>query len=197
MTDSENTFKSAKSAGCIEVICGSMFSGKTEELMRRLNLALIKNLDVHIFKPQIDTRYAQHAIVSHNQKTMPCTAIPTSTEILKFKKDQQVIAIDEAQFFDRDLPHVCNTLANAGIRVVVAGLDMDFRGHPFGPIPALMAIADDVTKLQAVCVRCGKPALYSFRFTGGTTQILLGETNAYEPRCRNCYHNYSTKSHSL
>ncbi|RYZ96392.1 MAG: thymidine kinase [Sphingobacteriaceae bacterium] len=182
-------FPGTKNETCanVEVICGSMFSGKTEELIRRLNHAIIAKLTVQIFKPIIDTRYDEHAIVSHNGNSIPCIAIAQSTDILQLYTDAQVVAIDEAQFFDNSLPQVCNTLANKGVRVIVAGLDMDFKGIPFDPIPAVMAIAEFVTKLHAVCVKCGNPALYSYRIVPGDDKIMLGETESYEPRCRNCY----------
>lgn len=184
----EDIFKRVtETGGSIEVICGSMFSGKTEELMRRLNRARIARLDVQIFKPKTDIRYDEHAIVSHNLQSFPCVAIDNSASILLLYNDEHVVAIDEAQFFDADLPEVCNTLANKGVRVIVAGLDMDFKGRPFGPMPAIMAIAESVTKLHAVCVRCGNPALNSYRLVPGDDKILLGETETYEPRCRNCY----------
>jgi thymidine kinase len=169
-----------------------MFSGKTEELIRRLSRARIAKLSVQIYKPKTDTRYDEHAVVTHNAKSFPCVAIDNSASILLLYNDEQVVAIDEAQFFDADLPEVCNTLANKGVRVIVAGLDMDFKGRPFGPMPAVMAIAESVTKLHAVCVRCGNPALYSYRIVAGEDKIMLGETDTYEPRCRNCYNTFIT-----
>ncbi|MEO6149259.1 MAG: thymidine kinase [Mucilaginibacter sp.] len=190
MVHTGDTFKRInEGGGSIEVICGSMFSGKTEELIRRLNRARIARLDVQIFKPKTDTRYDENAIVSHNLRSFPCVAIDNSASILLLHKNEPVIAIDEAQFFDDALPDVCNTLANKGIRVIVAGLDMDFKGRPFGPVPAIVAIAEWVTKLHAVCVQCGQPALYSYRLVEGDEKIMLGETESYEPRCRNCYNN--------
>ncbi len=190
MVFNEEIFKrKSEKGGSIEVICGSMFSGKTEELLRRLNRARFAKLDIQIFKPKTDTRYDENAVVSHNMQTFPCVAIDNSASILLFYDNEQVVAIDEAQFFDADLVEVCNTLANRGVRVIVAGLDMDFKGRPFGPIPALMAVAESVTKLHAVCVNCGNPALYSYRLTPAQDRILLGETEHYEPRCRNCYLN--------
>jgi thymidine kinase len=174
--------------GSIEVICGSMFSGKTEELIRRLNRARIARLKVEIFSPKSDTRFAENALVSHNSSSTPSTPVENSSSILLLGSDVPVIGIDEAQFFDDDLPGVCNTLANKGVRVIVAGLDMDFKGRPFGPMPAIMAMAESVTKLHAVCVRCGNPALYSYRLVPDNTRILLGEKESYEPRCRVCYH---------
>jgi len=164
-----------------------MFSGKTEELIRRLKRAEIAKLKVEIFKPATDTRYDETAVVSHNYNTISATAVDHSAEILLLSADTQVVGIDEAQFFDDGLPEVCNTLANKGIRVIVAGLDMDFAGQPFGPVPALMAIAELVTKVNAVCVRCGNPAMYSFRRVASEARILLGEKESYEPRCRVCF----------
>jgi len=164
-----------------------MFSGKTEELIRRLKRAEIAKLKVEIFKPATDTRYDETAVVSHNYNTISATAVDHSAEILLLSADTQVVGIDEAQFFDDGLPEVCNTLANRGIRVIVAGLDMDFAGQPFGPVPALMAIAELVTKVNAVCVRCGNPAMYSFRRVASEARILLGEKESYEPRCRVCF----------
>ncbi|GAA4339848.1 thymidine kinase [Mucilaginibacter gynuensis] len=188
MVFTEDIFKRKnETGGSVEVICGSMFSGKTEELIRRLNRARIARLSVQIFKPKTDTRYDENAIVSHSALSFPCVAIDNSASILLFYNGEHVVAIDEAQFFDADLVEVCNTLAAKGVRVIVAGLDMDFKGRPFGPMPAVMAIAESVTKLHAVCVRCGNPALYSYRIVPGEDKILLGETESYEPRCRNCY----------
>lgn len=165
-----------------------MFSGKTEELLRRLRRAQIAKLNVEIFKPKTDTRYDENAVVSHDLNSIQSTPVETSSAILLLDANTQVVGIDEAQFFDEDLPEVCNKLAQKGIRVIVAGLDMDFQGKPFGPIPALMAIAELVTKVNAVCVRCGSPAMYSFRTVASESKILLGEKDSYEPRCRRCYH---------
>lgn len=174
--------------GSIEVVCGSMFSGKTEELIRRLNRARIARLKVEIFSPKADTRFAENAVVSHNSNSIASTPVENASSILLLGSDVHVIGIDEAQFFDDELPDVCNVLANKGIRVIVAGLDMDFKGRPFGPMPAIMAIAESVTKLHAVCVRCGNPALYSYRLVPSNARVLLGEKESYEPRCRICYH---------
>jgi len=149
--------------GSIEAICGSMFSGKTEELIRRLNRARIARLKVEIFSPKADVRFAENALVSHNSNSIPSTPVESASAILLLGSDVDVIGVDEAQFFDEELPSVCNVLANKGIRVIVAGLDMDFKGDPFGPMPTIMAIAESVTKLHAVCVRCGNPAMYSYR----------------------------------
>lgn len=173
--------------GSIEVICGSMFSGKTEELIRRLNRARIAKLKVEIFSPKADTRYGEEAIISHNANKITSTPVDTASAILLLASDAHVIGVDEAQFFDDELPDVCTALANRGIRVIVAGLDMDFKGRPFGSMPTLMAIAESVTKLQAVCVRCGNPAQYSYRLVHDNSKILLGEKESYEPRCRACY----------
>lgn len=188
MVFNEDIFKRvSETGGSIEVICGSMFSGKTEELLRRLNRARIARLDVQIFKPKTDTRYDENAVVTHNMQSFPCIAIDNSASILLLYNNEHVVAIDEAQFFDSSLTEVCNTLANRGVRIIVAGLDMDFKGRPFGPMPELMAVAESVTKLHAVCVRCGNPALNSYRLVAGDDKIVLGETETYEPRCRNCY----------
>jgi thymidine kinase len=184
----ENIFKQkSEFGGSIEAVCGAMFSGKTEELIRRLNRARIARLTVEIFSPKNDTRYLENALVSHNANSIPSILVDSSSSILLLADDVQVIGIDEAQFFDADLPEVCNKLANNGVRVIVAGLDMDFRGQPFGPMPTIMAIAELVTKLQAVCEQCGSPATYSYRLVPGESKILLGEKESYEPRCRVCY----------
>jgi thymidine kinase len=173
--------------GSIEVICGSMFSGKTEELIRRLRRAQIAKLQVEIFKPKTDTRYDETAVVSHDLNSIHSTPVDHSSAILLYGSNSQIVGIDEAQFFDDELPEVCVKLANKGVRVIIAGLDMDFAGKPFGPIPALMAIADEVTKVHAVCVKCGGPALFSYRLVENQTQLLLGEKESYEPRCRVCF----------
>lgn len=174
--------------GSIEVICGSMFSGKTEELIRRLRRAEFAKLPLKIFKPYIDTRYATNQVVSHDFNKINSTTVKHSSEIIALSSQIQVVGIDEAQFFDNELPSVCSLLANQGIRVIVAGLDMDYLGNPFGPIPQLMAISEHVTKVHAVCVICGAPANFSFRTAHHEDQILLGERNFYEPRCRSCYY---------
>jgi thymidine kinase len=173
--------------GWIEVICGSMFSGKTEELIRRLKRARIAHMKTEIFKPAIDTRYAVAEVVSHDERSVPSTPIGNSQEILLLSQDMDVVGIDEAQFFDAELPFVCDQLALQGMRVIVAGLDMDFRGNPFGPMPALLAKADYITKLHAICVCCGHIASYSYRKVPSKSQLLLGEAESYEPRCRTCY----------
>jgi thymidine kinase len=185
---SEDVFKRKnESGGGIEVICGSMFSGKTEELIRRLNRARFAKLTVHLFKPKLDVRYDENDVVSHNSTIAASTPVNKSSDILKLAGHTQVIGIDEAQFFDNKLPEVCTKLANAGIRVIIAGLDMDFKGRPFGPMPVLMAIAESVTKVHAVCVRCGNQATYSYRLVPSKEKVLLGEKESYEPRCRICF----------
>ena len=173
--------------GRIEVICGSMFSGKTEELIRRLRRAKFAKQKVEIFKPAIDVRYSEEDVVSHDQKHITSTPIDSSASILLLAGDIDVVGIDEAQFFDDGLVDVCNELANRGVRVIVAGLDMDFKGVPFGPMPALCAIADEVTKVHAICVRCGALAYVSHRKVPGDRRVMLGETQEYEPLCRECY----------
>ncbi|WP_295674303.1 thymidine kinase [uncultured Mucilaginibacter sp.] len=190
MVFNEDVFKrKSEFGGSIEVVCGSMFSGKTEELIRRLNRARIARLKVEIFSPKADTRYLENALVSHNANSIPSTPVENASSLLLLASDVNVVGIDEAQFFDAELPDVCNVLANKGVRVIVAGLDMDFKGQPFGPMPLMMAMADSVTKLQAVCVRCGNPAMYSYRLVPDDNKIMLGEMESYEPRCRICYHN--------
>lgn len=173
--------------GWVEVICGSMFSGKTEELIRRLNRARIAKQRVEIFKPQIDTRYSDTDVVSHNENSIQSIPVQSSSQILLYMNDVDVIGIDEAQFLDADLPSVCNHLASKGIRVIVAGLDMDFKGNPFGPIPALLATSEFVTKVHAICVRCGDLAQYSHRTASSQKLVMLGEMDSYEPLCRRCY----------
>lgn len=169
------------------MICGSMFSGKTEELIRRLRRAELAMQQVEIFKPHIDTRYADEEVVSHDQRSIGSTVVQNASEILVQLKDFDVVGIDEAQFFDDKLPDVCDVLANNGIRVVVAGLDMDFNGRPFGPMPELLARAEFVTKVHAICMECGELAVYSHRKTEQEELVVLGETNNYEPLCRSCY----------
>jgi thymidine kinase len=173
--------------GWIEVICGSMFSGKTEELIRRLKRARIANLKVEIFKPALDTRYHEQQIVSHDENAILSTPIDNSQTILLLANEVDVVGIDEAQFFDDQLPEVCDQLAASGTRVIVAGLDMDYTGKPFGQIPFLLSKADYITKLHAICVNCGNIASYSFRKSAGGGQLLLGEKDLYEPRCRQCF----------
>ena len=176
-----------KDAGWIEVICGSMFSGKTEELIRRLRRAQIAKMPTIIFKPRIDSRYSENHIVSHNQLKMESFVVESSDQILKLAENASVVAIDEAQFFDHSILDVCKTLASNGKRVVVAGLDTDYRGVPFGPMPQLMCEADYLDKLRAICVQCGNPATYTQRTSSDTGQVVIGELDKYEARCRNCY----------
>ncbi len=174
--------------GRIEVICGSMFSGKTEELIRRLKRAKFARQKVEIFKPALDTRYSDVEVVSHDSNHIISTPIESSASILLLATDVDVVGIDEAQFFDSEIVEVCNELARRGTRVIIAGLDMDFRCQPFGPMPALMAIADQVTKVHAICVKCGNLAYVSHRLVSNDKQVLLGEKMEYEPLCRECYH---------
>lgn len=180
--------------GSIEVICGSMFSGKTEELIRRLKRAQYARLNVEIFKPSVDKRYDEKLVVSHDSNSIPSTPVENSSAILLLSSATQVVGIDEAQFFDDGLSEVCVKLANNGIRVIIAGLDMDYKGQPFGPIPSLMAIAEHVTKVHAVCMQCGAPANYSYRLIADIQTVLLGEKEAYEPRCRQCYYQLDRKN---
>lgn len=183
----ENKVNKQKSAGWIEVICGSMFSGKTEELIRRLKRAKFAKQKVEIFKPQVDTRYSEEEVVSHDANSITSTPVPSSSNILLLANDVEVVGIDEAQFFDDNLPEVCNQLANSGVRVIVAGLDMDFKGRPFGPMPHLLAIAEYVTKVHAICMKTGKLANYSHRVTQGDKLVQLGEKESYEPLSRDAY----------
>lgn len=174
--------------GWIEVVCGCMFSGKTEELIRRLKRAKIAEMKVEVFKPKIDTRYDETSIVSHDTTSVLAQPVGHSSKLLEISADTTVVAVDEAQFFDEDLPAVCQELALRGIRVIVAGLDMDYRGVPFGPMPALLAVAEYVTKVHAICVHCGNLATHSYRLAEEDSVVLLGEKGQYEPRCRSCYH---------
>jgi thymidine kinase len=183
----ENIKQSAQKRGWIEVVCGSMFSGKTEELIRRLRRAQFAKQKVEIFKPQIDTRYHEEKVVSHQGNEIMSTPVPASSNILLLANDVDVIGIDEAQFFDMELVNVCKQLADSGVRVIVAGLDMDFKGNPFGPMPDLLACAEYVTKVHAICMNCGSLAHISHRKTTDTNLVLLGETDSYEPLCRDCY----------
>ena len=169
------------------MICGSMFSGKTEELIRRLNRAKIARQRVEIYKPVIDNRYDEEKVVSHDETAIKSTPVHAASQILLLANEVDVVGIDEAQFFDNELASVCNLLANDGVRVIVAGLDMDYRGNPFGPIPALMATAEYVTKVHAICIRCGNLAHYSYRTVKDDNLVVLGETESYEPLCRKCY----------
>ncbi len=187
MTFLERSIGSTKRSGFIEVISGSMFSGKTEELIRRLKRAMIANQKVEIYKPIVDTRYSDKEVVSHDANAIMSTPVPSASHILLLASNVEVVGIDEAQFFDDGLVDVCNELANRGLRVIVAGLDMDFRGKPFGPIPDLFAIADYVTKVHAICTRCGNLAQYSYRKSDTDKLVFLGEKDEYEPLCRACY----------
>ena len=183
----ENTLNFDKQTGWIEVVCGSMFSGKTEELIRRLKRAKYANLKVEIFKPTVDVRYEDEMVVSHDENEIICTPVPAAANIPILADGCDVIGIDEAQFFDDEIVNVCNFLANKGIRVIVAGLDMDFKGNPFGPMPNLMATAEFVTKVHAICTRTGGLAHYSYRKAENDNLVLLGETNEYEPLSREAY----------
>ncbi len=183
----ENTLNGSKKRGWLEVISGSMFSGKTEELIRRLKRAKIAQQKVQIFKPLLDTRYSETEVVSHDANTIKSVPVKNATDILVHLDEAEVIGIDEAQFFSNDLIDVCNTLASEGKRVIVAGLDMDYLGRPFGPIPFLFATAEYVTKVHAICMKCGNLAQYSHRLSNSDHQILLGEKNIYEPLCRACF----------
>jgi len=174
-------------SGWIEVICGSMFSGKTEELIRRLRRAQIAQMSIAIFKPKIDSRFSEGHIVSHNRIKMESHIIDESNDILDIAKEHEVIGIDEAQFFDNSLINTCKELANSGKRVVVAGLDKDYRGLPFGPMPTIMCEADYLDKLRAICVKCGNPASYTQRTSSDSGQVVIGELDKYEARCRNCF----------
>jgi thymidine kinase len=174
-------------SGWIEVICGSMFSGKTEELIRRIKRARIANQKIQIFKPLTDNRYHVENVVSHDDNAIKSLPVSSSLEIIKFLEDVNVVGIDEAQFFDEKLPEVCQKLAIRGIRVIVAGLDMDFRGKPFGPIPHLLSVSEYITKVHAICPHCGNLATHSYRLSEDKDTIVLGEKDKYEPRCRVCY----------
>lgn len=191
----ENTQHPQKRRGWIEIVCGSMFSGKTEELIRRLKRAQFARLKVEIFKPAIDTRYDEAQVVSHDANAIHSTPVPSSSNILLLASDVDVVGIDEAQFFDEGLIQVCTQLADNGVRVIVAGLDMDYLGKPFGPIPALMSIAEYVTKVHAICMRCGHIANHSHRVVGGESLIQLGEKDSYEPLCRDCFRDALNAEH--
>ena len=183
----ENTINHAKQSGWMEVICGSMFSGKTEELIRRLRRAEMAGQNVEIFKPKLDTRYAEEEVVSHNQNKIRSTPVESPSEILLLGSTCDVVGIDESQFFDESVVEVANTLANNGVRVVIAGLDMDFMGRPFGPIPNLMATAEYVTKVHAICKRTGNLAHHSMRTTANKDLVQLGETESYEAVSRKVF----------
>lgn len=178
-----------KKSGCIEVICGSMFSGKTEELIRRLKRAQFANQKIAIFKPSVDVRYSEVEVVSHDLHSLKSTPITDAAFMLDIPSDIEVVGIDEAQFFGENLVEVCQSLANRGVRVIIAGLDTDFLGKPFGPMPALMAVAEDVQKVHAICVKCGSLANHSHRLSKSEDLVVLGEKDIYEPLCRECYNN--------
>jgi len=182
----EPSFKGQRS-GWIEVVCGSMFSGKTEELIRRIRRAIIAHQKTIIFKPSKDKRYDDEDVVSHDENTVKSIPIEKSTDIYNYVEEASVIGIDEAQFFDDELVKVCEKLALQGRRVIVAGLDMDYKGIPFGPMPNLLAIAEYITKVHAICPHCGNLATHSYRLSEETEQLVLGEKDKYEPRCRVCY----------
>lgn len=190
----ENSINNTGRSGWIEVITGSMFSGKTEELIRRLKRANFANLKVEIFKPVIDNRYSESKVVSHDSNSIVSTQVESASNISLMANNVDVVGIDEAQFFDNGLVEVCNRLADSGIRVIVAGLDMDFRGNPFGPVPALISIAEYVTKVHAICMRCGNLAHYSYRKSDTDKIVLLGEKDVYEALCRNCYNDAMKKN---
>lgn len=183
----EQSGNRSRRRGWIEVVCGSMFSGKTEELIRRMRRAEFARQKVGIFKPATDNRYHESDVVSHDKRTIDSTAVQHSAAILPLAAELEVVGIDEAQFFDEALPRVCEQLADSGVRVIAAGLDMDFQGRPFGPMPQLLAIAEYVTKVHAICMRCGELAHYSHRTTPSERLIVLGEKDSYEPLCRQCY----------
>jgi thymidine kinase len=183
----EHPYNRQNRRGWIEVITGSMFSGKTEELIRRLKRAKIARQKVEIFKPAVDTRYDEMNVVSHDENAISSTPVQSSNQILLYVNDADVVGVDEAQFFDNQLADVCNKLANTGIRVIVAGLDMDYLGKPFGPIPSLMATAEYVTKVHAVCIECGNLAQHSHRIIADDHLVVLGEKDSYEPLCRVCF----------
>ena len=183
----ENSVRVTGKRGSIELITGSMFSGKTEELIRRLRRAQFAGLKVEIFKPSLDKRYSETRVVSHDDKSIISTPVDNASAILLLSGNVDVIGIDEAQFFDDSIVQVCNTLADNGLRIIIAGLDMDFMGKPFGPMPALLSVAEFVTKVHAICMRCGNLAQFSFRKSEDEQVVLLGEKNLYEPLCRNCY----------
>ncbi|MFN6378074.1 MAG: thymidine kinase [Flavobacteriales bacterium] len=183
----ENTINRGRKHGWIEVICGSMFSGKTEELIRRMKRAEFAKMKVEIFKPKIDIRYSEENVVSHDQTAIRSTAIEHSSQLLILASDVEVVGIDEAQFFDEGLPEVCNQLANMGIRVIIAGLDMDYLGRPFGPMPHLLAIAEFVTKVHAICVQTGNLAHHSYRISEGDNLVMLGEKESYIPLSREAF----------
>jgi thymidine kinase len=185
----ENSVRGNYSRGSIEVITGSMFSGKTEELIRRLRRARFAGLKVEIFKPSLDNRYSETRVVSHDENSIHSTPVDSPSSIMLLANNVDVVGIDEAQFFDNSIVEVCSALADKGVRIIVVGLDMDFARKPFGPMPALLSIAEYITKLHAICMRCGNLAQYSYRKSDEEKIVLLGEKNIYEPLCRNCYNN--------
>ncbi len=190
----ENSGRVSGKRGTIEVITGSMFSGKTEELIRRLRRAQFAGLKVEIFKPSLDKRYSEDRVVSHDDKSIVSTPVDNASSILLLAGEVDVVGIDEAQFFDSSIVEVCNKLADNGVRIVIAGLDMDFMGNPFGPIPALLSIAEFITKVHAICMRCGSLAQFSFRKSEEEQVVVLGEKDKYEPLCRECYNKAMKKS---
>jgi len=194
MIYSENSIHNNLKRGSIEVICGSMFSGKTEELLRRIKRAKIAKQEIEIFKPAIDIRYSDVEVISHDKNSVHSTVVEHSSNILLMSSNTEVVGIDEAQFFDMGLVDVCQQLADQGIRVIIAGLDMDYKRNPFGPMPALCAIADDVEKVHAICVECGRLANYSYRTVLNDKQVMLGELQEYKPLCRSCYLRNTTKN---
>ncbi|MDN5203335.1 thymidine kinase [Fulvivirgaceae bacterium BMA10] len=183
----QNNSERKAGSGWIEVICGSMFSGKTEELIRRLNRALLAKKNIEIFKPEIDKRYHHSNVVSHNENAIRSTPVSFANDILLLASECEIVGIDEAQFFDDQLVEVCVKLADSGKRVIVAGLDMDFSGKPFEPVPSLMAVAAFITKVHAICMRCGDVASYSYRLNKSQEKVLVGEQEEYEARCRRCF----------
>jgi len=190
----ENSGRVSGKRGTIEVITGSMFSGKTEELIRRLRRAQFAGLKVEIFKPSLDKRYSEDRVVSHDDKSIVSTPVDNASSILLLAGEVDVVGIDEAQFFDSSIVEVCNKLADNGVRILIAGLDMDFMGNPFGPIPALLSIAEFITKVHAICMRCGSLAQFSFRKSEEEQVVVLGEKDKYEPLCRECYNKAMKKS---
>ena len=193
----EHTGTEKHKFGWIEVICGSMFSGKTEELIRRLKRAQIAGQKIEIFKPEVDIRYDEEEVISHDENSLSSTPVKSSSNILILANDAEVVGIDEAQFFDLELINVCNQLASLGKRVVIAGLDMDFKGRPFGPMPGLMAIAEYVTKVHAICVKCGSLANHSHRVIDSEKLVELGERTEYEPLCRGCFAREDLKAEKI
>ena len=182
----------SKSHGWIEVICGSMFSGKTEELIRRVKRAEIANQEILLIKPKVDERYHKKNVVSHQGKSLKAISVKKASEIITIWKEEKVVAIDEAQFFDNGIINVCNELSKEGVRIIIAGLDMDFKGMPFGPMPELLSIAEYVTKVHAICMSCGNLAQFSHRKIKSDEQVLIGAVEEYKPLCRLCYNKNKT-----